>query len=472
MTLATSRAGVVVLLVLVACAGARPAWRQPPPPVREGPVVDSSRLHRSHLENGLELVVLEDRRVPLAGFALTVRRGAGIVPREQAGLAVFSAELLERGAGSRDALAFAEAVDTLGASFSASAGWDSSSVSLGGLSRDTASLIGILSDVVLRPRFESGEAARARSELLAALESAKDEPRSVAGRAFAALLYPGHRYGLPLEGSPETLGELGSEDARAFHSRVFTPGNAIFSAWGDVDPADIQARVAEAFGGWESARPPEPGPPPERPAPSERRVVVVDFPDRGQAQILIGHDGIAYHDPERLAATLMNADLGGGGFISRLMTRVRAEAGLTYGIYSYFSLRRQAGPFVISTSTRVPEVRRVIDLVLQTVEEARAEPPNGEAFRRIQTLLAGQFVLGLETAGAIAGSLVDLDVQGLPRDSLDTYRSRVAATTETQVASAARRLLHPGRTAIVVVGPADAIRPQLEGLGPVEIIDP
>ena len=472
MTRGTSRAGVAALVMLLACAGAPPAWKQPLPPVREGPVVDSSRLHRSRLDNGLELVVLEDKRVPRAGFALTARRGAGLVPPREAGLAVFAAELLERGAGSRDALALAEAVDTLGASFSSSAGWDSSSVSLSGLSRDTAALIGILSDVVLRPRFESGEVARARSELLAALEGAKDEPRSVAGRAFAALLYPGHRYGLPLEGAPETLAELGPEDVRAFHARVFTPGNAIFSAWGDVDPADIRARVEAAFGGWEPVQLPEPGPPPPHPAPPERRVVVVDFPDRGQAQILIGHEGIAYHDPERLAAILMNTDLGRGGFISRLMTRVRAEAGLTYGIYSYFSLRRQAGPFAISTSTRVPEVRRVIDLVLQTVEGARAEPPSGEEFRRIQTLLAGRFALGLETAGAIARALVDLDVQGLPRDSLDTYRSRVAATTETQVASAARRLLHPGRAAIVVVGPADAIRPQLEGLGPVEILDP
>jgi zinc protease len=154
------------------------------------------------------------------------------------------------------------------------------------------------------------------------------------------------------------------------------------------------------------------------------------------------------------------------------MTRVRADEGLTYGIYSYFALRRQAGRFAISTSTRVPEVRRVIDLVLQTVGEARTEPLSGEAFQRIQTLLAGRFALGLETAASIADALVDLDVQGLPRDSLDTYRSRVAATTETQVASAARRLLHPGRTAIVVVGPAEAIAPQLEGLGPLEILEP
>jgi zinc protease len=467
-----SRAVIAAALVLVACASAPPAWRQPPPPVREGPVVDPSRLHRSRLDNGLELVVLADRRVPRAGFALTTRRGAGLVRPEEAGLAVFAAELLERGAGSRDALALAEAVDTLGASFSSSAGWDSSSVSLSGLSRDTAALIEILADVVLRPRFDPGEAARARSELLAALEGAKDEPRSVAGRAFAALLYPGHRYGIPLAGSPETLEGLRSEDARAFHARIFTPGNVIFSAWGDVNPEDIRAQVEAAFGGWESGPSPEPGPPPPRPAPAERRVVIVDFPDRGQAQILIGHEGIAYHDPERLPAILMNADLGGGGFISRLMTRVRAEAGLTYGIYSYFSLRRQAGPFAIATSTRVQEVRRVIDLVLRTVAEEREQPPSGEEFRRIQTLLAGRFALGLETAGAIAGSLVDLDVQGLPRDSLDTYRSRVAATTETDVASAARRLLHPRRAAIVVVGPAEAIRPQLEGLGPIEVVEP
>lgn len=453
-------------------ASSPPVWEQPLPDVREGPVLDPARLHRSRLDNGLEILILEDSRTPRLGLSVTLRRGAASVAPGSAGLAALTADLLERGAGKRDALALAQAVDALGASLSTGADWDSMGVSVSGLSRDLEPLLAILADVVLRPRFEAAEAARARSELLAAIERAKDDPRSVASRAFGELLYPEHRYGTPLAGRAETVSALGVGDARVFHARVFTPANAIFSAWGDVDPATLRPRVEQAFGGWSGEPAPESGPAAPHPAPPERQVVLVDVADRGQAQILIGHEGISYEDPERLAALLMNADLGQGGFISRLMTRVRAEEGLTYGVYSYFSLRRRAGPFAISTSTRIPEVRRVIDLILETVEGARSDPPRGEEFRRIQTLLTGRFALSLETPAAIAGALVDLDVQGLPADSLDTYRSRVASTRQGQVAEAAQRLLHPARAGIVVVGPADALRPALEGLGPIEVLAP
>jgi predicted Zn-dependent peptidase len=69
-------------------------------------------------------------------------------------------------------------------------------------------------------------------------------------------------------------------------------------------------------------------------------------------------------------------------------------------------------------------------------------------------------------------SLVDLDVYGLPEDGLDTYRGRVRAVSESEIAALAERLLHPDRSAILLVGPARELTPQLEGLGPVEVIQP
>jgi zinc protease len=168
----------------------------------------------------------------------------------------------------------------------------------------------------------------------------------------------------------------------------------------------------------------------------------------------------------------MNTALGGNAFLSRLLTRVRAEEGLTYSVGSGFALRRRPGPFLVSTFTRVPEVRRVIDLVLAELERMRSDPPGEDEFRRVQTLEAGRFALSLETSAAVAASLVELDVAGLPADSLDTYRSRVHALRPGDVAAAARRLLHPERAAIVVVGPAAELAPQLEGLGPIEIVRP
>ncbi len=463
-----------VALLAAACAWLEPApaWERPPPPVREGPVVPGERLYRTTLPNGLQVLVLEDRRLPRLRLGLVVPRGAGVEERERAGLASLTADLMERGAGERDALALARAVDDLGADLAVSAGWDSTRVLLSGLSEDRDALLGLLVDVVRRPRFEAPEAERARSERLAALERAKDDPGTLAGWAFLRALYPDHRYGLPLEGTSETVAGLDAPAVRAFHAQAFGARDAILFAVGDVGRAEIEAFARAALGDWPSGDLSRLTPEPPAPAPPERRVVIVDRPDLNQAQIVIGHEGMARSDPERVAAGLMNDVLGGSGFLSRLMVRVRSGEGLTYAVGSGFSLRRQPGPFTVGTFTRVPETRKVVDLVLAELVRMQQEPPSPAELETAKSYAAGSFALELETAAAIAGSLVDLEVYGLPPDALDTYRSRVRAVGPDDVARAARTRLHPQRAAIVVVGPAQALRPQLADLGPVQVVQP
>jgi zinc protease len=420
----------------------------------------------------MRVLVLEDPRLPQVEIGVVARRGAGIVALEQAGLADFTAELMERGAGDRNALELASVVDNLGASLRVGADWDSMAAGVSGLSRDLDTLFAVLVDVVRRPRFDPDEAERVRAEQLAGLEKAKDSPAVLASRSFQATLYPGHPYGLPLAGTPGTVTRLGHSDARDFHARVFTASNTLFFATGDLQAADVLRRVEHAFGDWPAGANPESGSPPPSPAPAERRIVVVDRPDLGQAQIVVGHEGISRTDPERLSAALMNTVLGGGGFSSRLMKSVRAEAGLTYSIYSRFSMRRNPGPFAVITFTRVPEVRRVVDLVLAELSRARSDPPSPEEVANAQSQSVGRFALGLETSSAVTSSLVDLDVHGLPEDSLDTFRGRLRALSAEDTARAARDLVHSERAAILVVGPADAIVPQLEHLGAVEVAEP
>jgi zinc protease len=467
-------AGIGGVALALGCASpfARPAWELPPPPAPDAPVVAAGALHRSELPNGLRVIALEDHRLPRVALGVTLRRGAASEDVAEAGLALFLAELMERGAGDRDALALAQAVDELGASLAVSSGWDATSVGVSGLSRDVDALFAILADVVLRPRLDAREAQRVRDETLAALEQAKDEPQTLAGRALARALYPEHRYGLPLDGTPETVGRLDAKSALELHRRLFVANDAILWAAGDFELTAFLARAGELFGSWPRRPVVDPGPRPPQPAPPERRVVIVNRPDLEQAQIALGHEGIARTYPDRVAATLMNDLLGGGGFSSRLMESLRAESGLTYGVGSSFSMRRAPGPFAISTFTRVPEARRTLDLALAEIERFRREPPEEPELQAARALAVGEFSLGLETSDAVVAALVDLDVHGLPEDSLDTYRARVRGTRPEQVAELAERLLHPERAAIVVVGPADALRPQLEGLGAIEVVAP
>jgi len=464
-------AAVAAFVAMASCA-TPPAWELPPPPSNDSPIVPADRLRRSELENGLHLLILEDHRLPRVTLSLTTRRGAASVEADRAGLAMFTADVMARGAGERDALALAETVDALGASLSVSAEWDSVEVHVSGLSRDLDALMEILTDVALRPRLDADEATKARAETLAQLERAKDDPATLVSWYTASALFPNHRFGLPVSGTLETVARLDASAARAFHAKIFVPNDCIFSAAGDVDAADLRDRVERGFGSLERGEVPSPGEPIPAETPKQRIVRIVDRPDLAQARIVFAHEGISRTDPERIPASIMNSVLGGSGFSSRLMSRVRADAGLTYGVGSGFALRRERSLFRISTFTRVPEVRTVIDLLLSELDRMRDEPPTESEIADAKTLAAGGFVLSLETSDAVISGLVGLDLYDLPSDSLDTYRTRVRAVTTADTTREALRLLHPDRVAIVLVGPAEALRPQVEDLGPVEVITP
>ena len=469
-----SACALALVASALGCAWLRPkpAWEAPPPPIAEGPVVPADRLHRATLDNGVAVLVLEDHALPRLDIGVVTRRGAGVESLEQAGISDLTLDVMKRGAGDRDALALARAIDEMGASLSASTSWDTASVGIGGLSEDADALFAILADVVRRPRFDPGEVARARSETLASLEREKSDPHTLAARAFARTLYAGHRYGIASEGSPQTVAKLDAAALREWHARLFNPAQSIVYVVGDIRTEDALARVRAQFGDWPAHEGLGTGTAPPAAAPNARRIVVIDRPDQQQATLIIGHEGIARRDPTRIAADVMNDVLGGGGFLSRLMTRVRAENGLAYGVGSGFSMRWHPGPFSVSTSTRVAEAGRVVELVLGELEGMRTHPPTEAELRTAKSYSAGSFVLALETSSAIAASLVDIDAHDLPPDSLDTYRTRLAAVTDDDAAAAATRLLHPDRAAIVAVGPAAELRPQLERFGQVEIATP
>lgn len=473
-------AALAVLPALGGCAWLstlgepKPAWELPPPPPKEAPVVQDGELTRESLDNGLMVMVLEDHRTPMVTLGVTLPRGAAIVDPTEAGLATLTAELMERGAGERDALELAAAIEDLGADLSVGADWDSTSVVVSGLSRDVDRLFDLLADVVLRPRLESSEADKVRAEQLAALAQAEDDPGTLVAWETLRVLYPGHRFGLPADGRPESVARFDAAAARRYYELVFRPVEAVFFASGDVTAADVVDRARDHFGppAWPAADPAPAAPSPPDPAPETPRIVVVDKPELGQARIVLAHEGIDRRNPDRVAADIMNKVLGGSGFSSRLMARVRSDEGLTYAVWSGFDLRRQPGPFEVGTFTRVEETGRMVALLLEELRRIREEPPTREELAAAISLAVGRFGLGLESSEAVLAGLVNLEIYDLPPDSLDTYRSRVRAVDSEAAADAARRFVHPDRMAIVVLGPAETLAPQLEPFGEVEVVVP
>jgi zinc protease len=240
-----------------------------------------------------------------------------------------------------------------------------------------------------------------------------------------------------------------------------------------VVPDEAVARLRAAFGDWvpgADAVPRRAGPAPPVEA---RRVLLVDKPDATQAQIRTGAIALPRNSPELLPAQVANTILG-GGFSSRLIEELRIKRSLTYGASSGFVGRLTSGDFRMATFSKSPTTVETLELLLATEEQFRSTPIDPKALARSKAYLRGQFPLRVETPDALAARLAEIEFFGLPKDELETYRSRVDAVSPGTASQAAERWMPPpDRQAIVVVGPASRLRAPLEArYGTVQVVRP
>lgn len=432
--------------------------------------VEVPPVRRWEMPGGLTVLHVEDHRLPAVAASLQLPGGGALDPTGRAGLASLAAALLGKGTRRWETGALAERIDDLGLSWSTRAGWDRFSLTLAGLAEDLDAILELLGEMALYPTFPAGEIDVMKRRRLSALARSVDDPSTLADWAFAIHLYGDHPYGHPLSGTPRSIEATGPDEIRGLHAAAFLPGAATLAVAGDVAPERLDAGIQAAFAAWDG---PSPVLPPSPPAPEadRRRVVLVNREDLSQAQIRWGHAGIRRADPDHDACEIMNWILGGGGFSSRMIQRIRAEKGLTYGVHSMFDARRLAGSFRVSTFTPNESVTEVVTEIDSLVEEYRRQGPTEEEVHAARARFVGGYALQFETAPQVAGHFLDLELYGLPADSLRTYQGRVEALGRDELAVLAERTLDPSRALLVVVGRADLYAGSLGDLGEVTRLD-
>ena len=427
-----------------------------PPTTADEPIYDPDSFRHHRLDNGLATILWEDPSAPTAMLGIRVRRGAGSVDRQHAGLAKLTAALMDRGAGERDAPALTRAVRELSGVLEVNASWDKITVEMEGPADDIDRLVEILADVVMRPHFKDEAAESAVNQLVTRLRNSRNAPRRLQRHFAADLLYPNHRAGLPLEGTEATVSALTSEDARGFHSEIFVPNNALFFAAGAFDADELLTLVTEAFDGWAPGPMPPAAPPHPSPVPDARRVLIVDRPGLVKStRVSLAHDGIPRQSPDRGAAHLLNEVI---------------ELSAIFMVRGESRMYRGGGTYSLAAVTHSNKVRRVVDLLLAELERVRKQPIAEPELEQARTEVLARFARSLAPRYGVFSALIELDNYEMPEDSLAMYRSRTRAITAEDLEQYARRLLHPDRAAIVLIGPAEILLPQLDGLGPVEVV--
>ncbi|MDR3510516.1 MAG: pitrilysin family protein [Caulobacteraceae bacterium] len=436
------------------------AERQAPPaPTAPLPAVLPVPVERT-LPNGLRVIVARTGGLPIVSAQLSINSGAAMDPQGLAGLTDMTANLLPQGTTSRSAVDIAAAVEALGGSLSAEAGYDQMAVSLSGLSTTLPQSLPILADVVRHPAFAQDELDRLRQQKLDELSVSLGEPSTLADLVMSRVVFGDGPYGHPADGAPASLKRIDRAGILAQYQRLVRPDNAVLVLTGDIEPEAAFALAEATFGDWARPTSPLPHAPPSG-ASAPPRVVVVDLPGAGQAAVALGGRSIARTDPAYYPVEVADSVLG-GGYSARLNEEIRVKRGLSYGAGSSVQARRDAGRFYAFAQTKNESADEVAGLMLDEVRKLGAAPvPAGELEAR-KASLTGEFGRSAATSLGLAGYLSRYAAYGVDPRDVDRFTARTEAVDAKEALTAAPKVAIPSQVSLVVVGDAKLFLPALK----------
>ncbi len=404
---------------------------------------------RSVLDNGLTLLVAERPEIPMVVMTVFVKAASAQDQKGKEGLANLTALLLTRGSKEYDALVLAEELDFLGASLSANAGYDSTTLTLTTLRRNLTAATALLAEVLVHPIFPTEELDKKRTETLGYLKTREEDPGWVARKMFLETLYPDHPYGRIIEGQEKSLAAITRADVIAFHQTYYRPNNTIVACAGSISQQEALALLEEQFKDWQPGEIPDH--PWSDPTLPQNSAVVTGHKEISQANVILGHQGIARSNPDYYAVRVMNSLLGGGGFESLLMQRIREDLGLVYHVSSRFSARRNPGPFTIVLQTQNATAKQAMEESIQVVQSFIDKGVTAQHLARAKAYLINSFPLRLASNSSVAGFLALLEFYDLGLDYPDRYTDLIDQVTLEKVREVAKSYLRPERLLKVVV---------------------
>jgi zinc protease len=442
--------------------------RTAPPPAGELRAFGFPPFLRRTLPGGLTVYAARVAGVPLVSLELVARAGGQHDPSHKSGLATFTASLLDEGSARRDALELAAWVERLGGYLYSAADWDSGYLAVALLAQHLEAGLDLLAEVALTPTFPENEIERIRKQRSTELLRRAYDPSSQADDKLNEVIYAGTPYAWPLLGRQDSLDALLRDDVAAFYRSHYSLSGATVIAVGDLDPEELIVGIERTLAP-HPGQAPAPAGPDIRPVPLGGVTIhVVDRPGASQTELRLGHSGVRRTDPDYLSLSVLNMLLG-GKFTSRINLNLRERHGYTYGASSRFTGRQGPGPFIVDAAVSTASTGAAAREVLGELRRIREDLVEPHEMDETVSYMMGVYPYTLQTIGDVTKRLEVLAVYGLPDDYYEGYTERLASATREQLLAAAQRHVDPDRIAIVAVGPADEVVPQLEGLGEVTV---
>jgi len=429
------------------------------------------RIARRSLDNGLRVWSIAHPAVPVVSIMLVLDIGTAADPVDRPGLAGLVTDLVDEGAGSRDAIAISDALARIGSHLEIESGPDATTIGLTTLTKSLPRAMELLADVAMRPHLAESDLDRVRELRLNRLRQMRRLPGTAGDRALLAAVFGSHPYGHGSFGTTPSLQAITVDEARAFWTRAFGPDRATLIVAGDLAASDAIAAAQASFAGWSGDHPRTPTPEPSATA-AARQVLIVDRPGSPQSDLRVGHVGPPRRTDAFHRLVTMNALLG-GQFTSRINKKLREAMGVTYGARSSFDFRVAGGDFACDASVDAAATTDAIVEILAECQTLRTDAVEMDELTRAKASLTRGYVRNFETASQLARAAVQLSTYDLDEGEFDRFVSRIDAVTEADVMTTAQEFVHPDDAAIVVVGDAGRVQGGLEKLGrPIRLFEP
>ena len=428
---------------------------------------------RHALSNGLQLLVVEKRDVPMVAFGVIFGTGAASDPASLGGVSSLTTAMLQEGTTTRSSTQIADEFEYLGSHLLASTGREYTLVGSEALTREFPRALELVADLLQRPNFPEEELVRVSNERQTSIRRQRDNPTALADLVMPALLHGvGSSYGHPIEGSEALFEGLVRDRLVQHYGACYGPGNATLAVVGDVSAEEAMRLAEEHFGDWQDGRSSAGGNGQGQGNPGlAGTMYVLDKPGAAQSVIRAGSLGVDRYHPDYFALGVFN-HLFGGQFTARLNRNLRQDKGYSYGYRSSFEWQRPSSRFIAGGSVQTAVTAPAVSETLKEFAEVRgSRPVSQEEFDAAKSALVRQYPSHFESGLQVLQQLAQIVVFDLPLDYHRSYVPQVDAVTLEDV----HRVVQDHVTEqpmVLVVGDGESIEASLTELGmPVRRVD-
>ncbi len=415
--------------------------------------------YRHTLKCGAIAYVAENPEVPTFELRVLVRTGSIYEPVEKAGLADMTGYLMRNGGvQGMTAKELDERLAFLAGEISVNIGGSQGMTNLFCLSKDIDQGLELFQKVLRTPVFEQEALDRYRADVLSEMEQRNANTSDIESREWQFLMYGDHPCTIPYRRTEQSVNSITREDMIAFHKKYFFPKNFIFAVSGDFKTKEILAKLNNMLSGWPDQKLNLPAIPDQIPDPKPG-VYMIKKEDVNQSRIRLGHIGVKRDIPDQYALMVMNDILGGGGFTSRITSRVRSDEGLAYNTGSAFERPvLYPGTFRAWFQTKHETGAFGTRLILDEIKRIRTEKCEAEIVNNSKASFISNLVNPFSSKKNIVNTFADDDYTSRPDDYWQNYTKNMEVVTPDDVLAAAQKYLHPEKLVFLVVGDPETVQ--------------